>query len=147
MTKLKIKSTSMKKTIEEGERFAGRLKPGDVVVLSGELGSGKTVFTKGIAKGLNVREWKKVNSPTFVLLNIYKGKNTLFHFDFYRLTNRSELNDIGFYEFMNGDGITVVEWGEKFKDVFPGRTKWIDIKYINAKERLITIKSRSDSKC
>ncbi len=147
MTKLKIKSTSMKRTIEEGERFAAGLKPGDVVVLSGELGSGKTVFTKGIAKGLNVIEWKNVNSPTFVLLNIYKGKNTLFHFDFYRLVNTSELDVIGFYEFMNGDGITVIEWGEKFKEIFPERTKWINIKYINKNERLITIESRSELTC
>lgn len=137
----------MEETVEEGAQFAVGLKPGDVVVLSGELGSGKTVFAKGIAKGLGVNQWRKVNSPTFVIMNIYKGINTLFHFDFYRLINKSDLTDMGFYEFMNGDGITVVEWGEKFKDIFPPRTKWVDFKYINEKERLIIIQNRGKKKC
>lgn len=144
MTKLKIKSKSMEQTVEEGERFASCLKPGDVVVLSGELGSGKTVFTKGIAKGLGINQWQMVSSPTFVILNVYKGKSDLFHFDFYRLQNKSDLTDIGFYEFMNNDGVTVVEWGEKFKDIFPARTKWVNFKYLNKRGRQITIKSRGE---
>lgn len=137
----------MEETVEEGVRFAACLKPGDVVVLSGELGSGKTVFTKGIAKGIGVSQWLRVNSPTFVIMNVYEGSYKLYHFDFYRLNNKADVAGSGFYEFMNGDGITVVEWGEKFKDIFPPRTKWVNFKYINERERLIIIQNRGEERC
>jgi tRNA threonylcarbamoyladenosine biosynthesis protein TsaE len=140
MNKLKIKSNSMESTVEAGEQFAKGLSSGDVVVLTGGLGSGKTTFTKGIAKGLGVKEWRKVASPTFVIMNSYRGKKTLYHFDFYRLNRVSEISDTGFHELVNGDGISVVEWGEKFKDIFPERTKWLTFKYVNERERLIIIK-------
>lgn len=147
MTKLKKKSTSMEMTIEEGERFVRGLKSGDIVVLSGELGSGKTTFTKGMAKGLGIKDWAKVCSPTFVIMNSYRGEKVLYHFDFYRLNSPSEIKETGFYEFVNMDGITVVEWGEKFKQVFPEKTIWVHFKYIDENQRLITIQSRGELKC
>jgi len=132
----------MKETILEGEKLGAHLERGDVVVLSGELGSGKTTFTKGVAKGLGVREWEKVTSPTFVIMNKYEGRVPLYHVDFYRLHDVSELGDIGFFEYLNGDNVTIVEWGEKFKEVFPKSTKWVNFKYINENTREITITER-----
>lgn len=146
MLKLKIKSRSMWRTIKEGAELGKQLEQGDVVVLAGELGAGKTVFAKGIAKGLGVKDWKSVNSPTFVIMSQYEGRFRLYHFDFYRLSSVSELRDTGFFEYLSGDGVTVVEWGDKFPELFSDRSFWVDIKYINEKERLITIK-RGVAKC
>lgn len=87
--------------------------PGVLICLNGPLGTGKTVFARGIALGLGIK--RRVVSPTFTLLNIYNGgRFTLYHFDFYRLNKHSELEDLGLEEYTDGEGITIIEWAEKF---------------------------------
>lgn len=114
-------SKSVEDTMAAGERLAGRLKPGDVVALTGELGSGKTVFTKGIARGLGVKNVKYVNSPTFVIIKEHKGRMPLYHFDLYRLDHSSPIDAESFSEYFYGSGVTVVEWADKIRRLLPKR--------------------------
>ncbi len=108
-------SESARQTKEFGERLAKRLKKGDIVCLSGELGSGKTTFVKGLARGLGIKE-KEVKSPSFVLAREYQGKIPLYHLDFYRLKSSLELESFGFSEYLDGSGIVVIEWPEEAID-------------------------------
>ena len=108
---------SIDETILIGELLGKTLKKGSIIALNGNLGAGKTVLAKGIARGLGVEQ--EPNSPTFVILNTYEGKYPLYHFDFYRLSTASELEDLNYKDYFYGDGITVVEWAERIKDVFP----------------------------
>lgn len=106
----------------------GKLIPrGSVVGLTGDLGAGKTVFAKGLARGLGIEE--EPNSPTFVIMNCYEGKVPLFHFDVYRLSGGAEFEDTGYEEFFYGDGVSVVEWADKVRDVLPGNAVIIDIQF------------------
>ena len=109
-----VTSESQKETMQLGARLAKLLKPGDIVCLYGDLGTGKTTFVKGMAKGLKISE-TEVHSPTFVLMNLYEGRVPLFHFDFYRLDDIQQIGMIGYDEFLYDDGIAVVEWAEKLR--------------------------------
>jgi tRNA threonylcarbamoyladenosine biosynthesis protein TsaE len=113
-----ITSASEAETIRAGEKFSSRLKPGDVVALYGDLGSGKTRFAKGISRGLGVTE--QVTSPTFVVVNEHiNGRIPLYHFDFYRLRSIKELEEIGFDEYIFGDGVCVLEWADLIRERLP----------------------------
>ncbi len=102
-------------TIALGERLGAQLRPGDVLVLTGDLGAGKTQLTKGIAAGMGIED--DVTSPTFNILMVYEGTQMpLFHFDLYRLDDPDQLEDIGLYDALEGDGPCVIEWGEQFSD-------------------------------
>ncbi len=135
-------SGSVEETIEIGARLAKKLKRGDIVALIGELGSGKTVFTKGIAKGLAVKDVRYVNSPTFVIIKEYKGKIPLYHFDLYRLDKSTLLDAESYEEYLYGDGVTVIEWADKIRRLLP--RKYIEVKLSVAGEnkRKIQIKKR-----
>ena len=101
-----------------GEKLAARLRPGDVLLLEGDLGAGKSELTRGIAKGLGVAE--TVTSPSFTILNVYEsGRYPLYHFDWYRLESSEELYELGMDEFLGGDGIAVVEWPGRCPDAVP----------------------------
>jgi tRNA threonylcarbamoyladenosine biosynthesis protein TsaE len=113
-------------TIKVGEALGGLLKPGDIVALKGELGAGKTVLVKGIARGLDVKE--EPNSPTFVIMNAYEGRIPLYHFDLYRISGAAELEGIGYEDYFFSDGVTVVEWAERADEIFPESTIEIEIK-------------------
>ena len=104
-------------------KFVKNLKAGDIVFLQGELGAGKTVFTKGVAKALKI-DPKKVSSPTFVIMNCYEGKLPLYHFDLYRLENPEELKSVQFDEYFYGKGISVVEWPQRLKGLAP-KDHWL----------------------
>ena len=111
------KSNSAKETENIAKAFAKTLNKGDVVCLNGDLGAGKTAFTAGIAKGLGIDE--NISSPTFTILNCYSGDIPLYHFDVYRIGDSSEMYDIGFAEYISGDGITVIEWPQIIEDILP----------------------------
>lgn len=111
------KSNSTKETENIAKAFAKTLKIGDVVCINGDLGSGKTAFTAGIAKGIGVLD--VVSSPTFTIVNCYSGDMPLYHFDVYRILDSSEMYDIGFDEYISGDGITVIEWADIIADILP----------------------------
>ena len=104
-------------TIALGERMAADLRPGDVVVLNGDLGAGKTTFTKGIAKGLGIKEI--IKSPTFTIIHEYQdGRIPLYHMDAYRLENGGA-EDLGLDEYFDGDGLSVVDWAQFAEDELP----------------------------
>ena len=130
-------------TLALGAAFAGVLKRGDAVCLFGDLGTGKTVFVKGMAKGLGIRP-EKVHSPTFTLMNIYEGRIPLYHFDLYRI-RAEDLFGLGYEEFFYGNGITAVEWSERLEALLP-RDHWhVLLKHAGDDARSITISVRGES--
>lgn len=136
---MKIISNSVEETIGLGAKLAKRLRRGSVVALVGELGSGKTVLTKGLAKGLGVKDVRYVNSPTFVIIKEYKGKLPLYHFDLYRL-NRSSAIDAGiFQEYFYGDGVTVIEWADRIGGLLPKRHIEVKLAVLGEMSREIEI--------
>ena len=117
-----FESEAPEATLSLAEAFSKELCPGDIVCLNGELGVGKTVFTKGLAKGLGVTE--DVVSPTFTILQEYRsGRMPLFHFDVYRIEDPDEMNEIGFEEYFFGDGVTVIEWSALIAELIPPNAK------------------------
>src|ERR671918_3199262 len=121
-----------------GARLAERLRPGDVVALTGELGAGKTCFTQGLARGLGVSG--RAVSPTFVLINEYRGRLPVHHVDAYRTSSLTELLDLGLDELFSGDGVTVVEWADKLTPLLPARTIRVHIDGVGDEPRRISIR-------
>ncbi len=102
-----------------GKLIGRYAESGDVICLNGDLGAGKTLFSRGVAEALGVAA-DDVNSPTFAIMNVYQGKDLeVRHFDLYRLNRSEELEDIGFYEYAGGEGITLIEWAELFREELP----------------------------
>src|SRR5699024_9790120 len=133
MNKHHVQTHSEEHTMKLAEKLASLLKPGDVITLEGDLGAGKTTFTKGIAHGLGVK--RVVNSPTFTIIKEYSGELPLYHMDVYRLEDSDE--DIGFAEYFDGDGITVVEWAHFIEDYLPDDYLNVNMTYVDEHERLI----------
>ena len=103
-----------------GERLGKEAKPGEVYTLIGDLGVGKTVFTQGFAKGLGITE--HVNSPTFTILQIYEdGRLPFYHFDVYRIADPSEMDEIGFEDYVFGQGVSLIEWANLIEEILPER--------------------------
>lgn len=115
----KFKSDAPARTAELARRLAGVLRPGTVICLDGDLGAGKTLFVQNLAASLGVQG--EVTSPTFNLMNLYEdGRLPLVHFDLYRLDQEYELDEIGFYDYVeNPDGLVLIEWAEKFPECLP----------------------------
>jgi tRNA threonylcarbamoyladenosine biosynthesis protein TsaE len=132
---LKLISDSRERTLEMGRLIGAILERGDIVALIGELGSGKTCFTQGLAKGMGVAENVPVVSPTFTLINEYPGKIPLFHLDVYRLSGPRDLEDMGYEEVFYGGGIIVIEWAEKIQDILPAKTLFVRMRYIDENTR------------
>ena len=105
---------SEEETLKLAQKMAGRFKGKEVVLLIGELGAGKTIFAKGIASGLGVKDISQVSSPSYTILNIYKGRFPIYHFDLYRLEKYAEILDLGWEDYLDV-GVVVVEWGEKIR--------------------------------
>lgn len=119
------KTHSEEETFKLGLTLSDTLKPGDAISLEGDLGTGKTAITKGIASGLGITE--PITSPTFTLVNTYEGHTTLHHFDVYRVDDPDELYAIGWEEYFSDDAITIVEWGNLVKSILPPNTLRIDL--------------------
>ena len=118
-----ITTLSPEETFNEGEKFASRLNGGEVIALVGELGAGKTVFTKGLCEGLNVKN--RVISPTFMIANEYDADLKIYHFDAYRLSGPAEISAIGIEDYMMGNAVCIIEWADKVKEVIPEDATWI----------------------
>jgi len=114
-----ITTNSPEETMQIASEIAGKLSEGDFLALEGDLGAGKTVFVKGLAKGLGVEDHLHVNSPTFVILKEYAGRVDLYHFDVYRIDQEHFSDTLDYRKYFYGKGITVVEWADKIKDIFP----------------------------
>lgn len=119
-----LDSLSEKETFQIAKELAEQAKPGEVYCLSGDLGVGKTVFTKGFAVGLGITE--PVSSPTFTIVQIYEeGRMPLYHFDVYRIEDIEEMEEIGYEDCFYGEGVCLVEWAELIKEILPEKCKKI----------------------
>jgi tRNA threonylcarbamoyladenosine biosynthesis protein TsaE len=137
--KIALLSGSADETFAIASNIGKKLKEGDILALSGELGSGKTCFTCGIARGLGVSNEYQITSPTFTLINEYSARCKLYHFDVYRLEGCSDLLDIGCEEYFSGNGVVVIEWAEKIAGIIPENAIHIKFEYIDESKRKITI--------
>lgn len=123
----RYESFSAEDTYNIGRKLGEAAQPGDVYALIGDLGVGKTVFTKGFARGLGITE--AVNSPTFTILQIYEeGRIPLYHFDVYRIEDPEEMEEVGFDDYIFGDGVSLIEWANRIEEILPesGRTVRIE---------------------
>lgn len=126
-------SKSAQDTLDFATEYTKSLKGGDVVLLNGDMGAGKTVFAKGVAKALGIEE--EVTSPTYAYMNDYDGK--LYHYDCYRLTCGAQAEGLGLTDYFYGNGICLIEWSENIADVLPEECKHVTINKISANEREI----------
>lgn len=137
--------TIITKTPEEtmaiAEKLGKKISAGDIICLFGDLGAGKTTFVKGLAKGLKFNS-QKVKSPTFVLMNIYEGRLSIYHFDLYRIEENAELTMIGYDEFLYGDGVAVIEWAERLNTLMPKERLDIELTHKKLEERMIKMTAR-----
>ena len=109
---------SPEETFALGERLGAACAPGEVYTLTGDLGTGKTVFTQGFARGLGIEE--PVNSPTFTILQIYEeGRMPLYHFDVYRIGDICEMDEIGYEDYIYGQGVSLIEWADQIQEILP----------------------------
>ncbi|KXG08290.1 tRNA (adenosine(37)-N6)-threonylcarbamoyltransferase complex ATPase subunit type 1 TsaE [Anoxybacillus rupiensis] len=126
---------SAEETMEFAVRLSEQLQPKDVIALEGDLGAGKTTFTKGLAKGLGIT--RAVSSPTFTIVKEYKGRLPLYHMDVYRLEDTFE--DLGFDEYFEGDGVTVIEWAHLIKPQLPDELLYIHLYHHGDQERKMVL--------
>lgn len=138
-----INSKDENQTKNIAAKLAKHLNARDVLALCGDLGSGKTTFVKGLARGLNIKE-KQVISPSFMLIRQYKGKLPLYHFDLYRLDYLEQVELLGYEEYFYGDGVCCIEWADKIKELLPPEYLEIDINFLSEHKRKIIFKSKSD---
>lgn len=121
-----IESQSAKETFALGEKIGKEAKPGQVFTLIGDLGVGKTVFTQGMAKGLGIEE--AVNSPTFTIVQVYEeGRLPFYHFDVYRIGDIEEMDEIGFENYVYGEGVSLIEWANLIEEILPEKLTRIQI--------------------
>jgi tRNA threonylcarbamoyladenosine biosynthesis protein TsaE len=137
MTCTTIVSLSAEETARAGEALGRSLGPADVVALTGELGAGKTCFVQGVVRGLGVSTL--ATSPTFVLVNEYRGRVPVHHVDAYRTESLTELMDLGLLELFDGDGVTLVEWADKLRALLPDRTIDVRVSGVGDEPREITL--------
>ena len=136
--KVSLISNSEEETQLCAQRLAQQLKAGDIVFLKGDLGAGKTTFVKGLAQGFKFSP-QKVNSPTFVLMNYYKGRLPIYHFDLYRLDNPKQLESLDFDEYFYGDGISLIEWPERLGEHKPKEYYLVEFQHKGENKREICI--------
>ena len=133
--------TADQKQLEEIAILLGETaEKGSIIALTGDLGAGKTTFTKAFAKGMGIEE--HITSPTFTIIQEYDGVLPLYHFDVYRIEDPLELEEVGYEEYFSGDGVTVVEWGDMIKDLLPEKTLWIILNTLDLTRRKVRIHGR-----
>lgn len=137
-----MRTSSVAATQACGEALAPSVAPGDVLVLSGDLGAGKTQLTKGLAVGLGVAE--PVTSPTFNILLVHDGRLPLYHLDLYRLETAQDLEDLDYWGTLEADGVSVVEWGDRFAEAMPPEGLIVRIQITADDERRLEVESLGD---
>ena len=138
---VKITSSSPQKTEQIGLLLGEMLIRGDIIALSGELGTGKTTLVRGMALGMGL-EKDDVASPSFTLVNEYRGPLPLFHLDLYRLHDEKELLDIDFEAYIRGEGVVVIEWADRISGAVPSDAIWITLRYVADERREIVAEAR-----
>ncbi|NNK86439.1 MAG: tRNA (adenosine(37)-N6)-threonylcarbamoyltransferase complex ATPase subunit type 1 TsaE [Desulfobacterales bacterium] len=136
---MELTTHSLDETLSLGKNIGKMLKAGVIIALTGDLGSGKTSFVQGLAKGLDVSEKYYITSPTFTLINEYPGRFRLSHIDLYRIEDPLELDELGFYEIIDSNNVIAIEWADKFLDEFTSGYLDIKIKILGDQSRRITI--------
>ncbi len=121
-----IITNSPDETFALGKKVGRLVKPGMVICLSGEMGAGKTAITQGIVEGAGVEDY--VTSPTYTIVNEYRGRIPIYHFDVFRIEDMEELYEIGFDEYLYGEGVVIIEWASYIKEILPQEYLWISIK-------------------
>jgi tRNA threonylcarbamoyladenosine biosynthesis protein TsaE len=132
-----LTATTPEQTATAGEALGRTLGPGDVVALYGELGTGKTCFVQGLVRGLGVTT--QATSPTFVLVNEYRGRLPVHHVDAYRTGGLAELMDLGLLDLIGGDGVTLLEWADRAEPLLPSRAVRVRIEGLGDEPRAVTI--------
>lgn len=135
----KITTFSLDETRSFGQKIGATVTGGTVIALTGDLGSGKTSFVQGLARGLEVPPDYYITSPTYTLINEYPGRYRLFHVDLYRIESPFETEEIGLFDIMGGDGITVIEWADRIEDELPAEHLHLKFKILNDETRKIFI--------
>lgn len=121
-----VETFNEKDTFNIGSMIGQEVKNGDIFCLCGDLGVGKTIFTKGFAHGLKIED--EITSPTFNIVNTYDGLKKFFHFDVYRVNTIEEMEDIGYEEYFFGSAVCLIEWAENIRELIPDDAIWINIK-------------------
>lgn len=132
-----IETSSAEETREVGSRIGHKLNAGDILALTGTLGTGKTTLIQGIAKGLEIPD--NVTSPTFTLINEYQGTLPMYHIDLYRLEDLAQIEDLGLFEYFKKGGITIIEWAEKLGDALPPDILKIEMSYLSETKRRLLL--------
>lgn len=146
MRKVKLTSPSEACSLRLGARIGEQVESGDVFALWGELGSGKTLFTRGIARGMGVPRQIPITSPTFTIINEYDGRqHHLYHLDLYRVTTIEELETLPWRETLFGEGIAVVEWPDRLGALLPENRWDISFEFLDDESRIITLAARGES--
>ena len=140
---LEIISSSPQETEHIGSLLGKMLTRGDIIALSGELGSGKTTLVKGLAQGMGF-DREEVVSPSFTLVNEYEGPLPLFHIDLYRLGDERDLREIGYEEYIGEAGVAVIEWADRVRNAVPHESLWITLRYQYAERREIVMQPHGD---
>ncbi len=126
MDKIIYETNAPSETFEIGRKLWEKAKAGTIIAMSGDLGVGKTLFTQGFAKGLGIDE--PVSSPTFTILQVYdSGRIPFYHFDVYRVGDPEEMDEIGFEDYIFGEGVSIIEWAELIEELLPPETAYIKI--------------------
>ena len=142
----KFKSNSPDDTESLGRRVGSKLRSGDIILLSGDLGGGKTCFVRGLADGMLPGLGDRVASPTFAIMNEYSGDGLrICHFDFYRMRGEDDIISLGFEEYLNSDAVCVIEWPERLEELLPEQYLAIMFEYAGESYRWITLTARGDN--
>lgn len=137
-----MSSDSPERTARWGRELGTLLNGGDVVALVGELGAGKTTLTQGIVRGLGVAEGHYIGSPTFTLINEYEGRVPVYHLDFYRIESPAELVQLGLEEYLDGEGVAIIEWADKIEALLPEEHMLVRMEHKDSRVRIVTITGR-----
>lgn len=142
---VKIYLENEEKTKEIGYKLGKLVEPGSVICLIGDLGAGKTTMTQSLAEALEVDDY--ITSPTFTIVNEYEGRLPLYHFDVYRIGCSEEMYDIGYDEYINSDGVCIIEWANLIEDILPDEYLYVELKYKEmAREMILTPKGEKYEK-
>ena len=144
MKSFEYTTKSPSQTKKLGKKIAALLKNGDVLALCGDLGTGKTCLSQGLARGLGVDKTVPISSPTYTLVNQYEGDTTVYHLDLYRIKSDDEFYLSGLDEFLNDKAVTIIEWADKHTEVLPDESIWIHLSFIDFETRKILISYNED---
>lgn len=138
-----IRTQSPQETQSLGVKIGQKLRPGDVIALIGDLGTGKTCLTQGIARGVGIAPDEVVSSPSYILINEYNGNIPIYHIDLYRIETATEIAELGLGEYVDGNGVCIIEWADRMDDTLPDKCIRIHMTWIDENTRSITIERPS----